>query len=374
MAGALSRDALPPGDRRFIQAVLDRLHIDADSQMLVFSKTSVQAPRVSPERPRAIYFSDDVAVAYLPGSTSLEMIATDPRHGPVFYVVSAGASGTPTLTKSETCLRCHHGPNTNGVPGLYVGSVLPGPTGLPLGDDTAIITDHRSRFPDRWGGWYVTARSGEQPDRANAVATNPADPSALVRDSRPNLPSLIGRVDTSNYPASTSDIVALMTFEHQTQAINLITRVDWETRLRQAALIGHEGPAVPPEEAIEELVRYLLFEGEAPLAETIEGTSSFTRTFPKKGPADRLGRSLRDFDLHTRLFRYPLSFMVYSPAFDALPEPARSRVYRRLFEVLSGQDPSPKYAHLSPQDRRAILEILRATKRGLPSYWGSAPP
>src|SRR5262249_46626920 len=161
-----------------------RLGISPDSQMLVFSKTSNQASRISPEVPRAVYFTDDVAAGYVPGGPSLEVAAVDPNQGPVFYSVSASGTGRPDIARRETCLRCHRGPNTAGVPGLYVGSVIPGPGGEPLRDETAIITDHRSDFRDRWGGWYVTARRGEQRDRANAVAPNPAAPEALVRESR----------------------------------------------------------------------------------------------------------------------------------------------------------------------------------------------
>lgn len=347
--------------------------------MLVFSKTSNQASKIAPENPRAIYFNDEVVVAYVPGAQTLELAAIDPVQGPVFYTLSPGPTGQPTLARSQSCLQCHQGPNTAGVPGLYVGSVIPGPNGAPLRDDSAIITDHRSDFKDRWGGWYVTAARGEQPDRANAVASDPADPATLVRESRQNLRSLRGRFDGSNYVAVTSDIVALMTFEHQTQMTNLITRVSWQARMDEPREKGSgecsgEGacPVSPPLEAeIGELLSYLLFSGEAPLAQPIEGVSSFTQTFSRLGPRDQRGRSLRDFDLETRLFKYPLSYMVYSAAFDAMPEFARARVYRRLHDILSSKDSAPEYAHLSGDDRRAIREILSDTKSNLPAYWKS---
>jgi hypothetical protein len=114
--------------------------------------------------------------------------------------------------------------------------------------------------------------------------------------------------------------------------------------------------------SVEQMVEYMLFVDEAPLHDPVKGVSTFTETFPKRGPRDRQGRSLRDFDLQHRLFRYPLSYMIYSPIFDAMPAPARERVVRRLHEVLSGKDQSPQFAHLSADDRRAILEILRDTK------------
>ena len=84
---------------------------------------------------------------------------------------------------------------------------------------------------------------------------------------------------------------------------------------------------------------------------------------------DVKGRSLRDFDLHTHIFRYPCSYLIYSDAFDSLPEPAKGHVYHRLLQILSGQDQSPDFARLSPADRQAVLEILLATKSGLPAEW-----
>jgi hypothetical protein len=239
---------------------------------------------------------------------------------------------------------------------MFVGSVYPNAFGRPARDG-AIITDHRTPFADRWGGWYVNAVRGQQRDRSNATAPDPAEPHALMTEGRQNLTSLVKEFNTAGYLSPVSDIVALMTFEHQTQMANMLTRVGWEARI--AAYDGRSEPQLDAD--IEATVQYMLFAGEAPLKEPVEGVSSFSKTFPRRGPRDSHGRSLRDFDLQTRLFRYPLSYMIYSRTFDALPGNVRERIYRRLFEVLSGKDQSP--------DRRAILEILRETKPGLPAYW-----
>jgi hypothetical protein len=346
----------PSDTLNFLQILLDQLQISTDTQMLVFSKTSFQAPKISPDNPRAIYFNDNVAVAYVRGSDSLEVAALDPALGPIFYMAKLDASGKPQFIRNEKCLQCHQGPNTFGVPGLYIGSVIPSPSGTPLRDDTAIVTDHRTEFKDRWGGWYVNAKSGEQKDRANAVAMNPADPGDLVRESQQNLTSLIGKFKPTGYLAAVSDIVALMTFEHQTQMVNFMTRLGWQARTGQS-----------PD--IEDFVQYMLFAKEAPLTEPIEGVSTFAKTFPQKGPRDRQGRSLRDFDLQTRLFKYPLSYVIYSPSFEALPDSVRDAIYARLYEILSGKEQSKDYAYLSAADRRAMLEILRDTKPNLPAYW-----
>jgi hypothetical protein len=116
---------------------------------------------------------------------------------------------------------------------------------------------------------------------------------------------------------------------------------------------------------IEEMLTYMLFADEEPLREPVAGVSTFSRTFPERGPKDRQGRSLRDFDLKTRLFRYPLSYMIYSAAFDSLPEAVKDRVAKRLGEILMGKDESKTFARLSSEDRKAILEIVRETKPGL---------
>jgi len=113
----------------------------------------------------------------------------------------------------------------------------------------------------------------------------------------------------------------------------------------------------------------MLFVDEEPLKAPVKGVSSFTETFPQRGPRDPQGRSVRDFDLKTRLFRYPLSYMIYSAAFDGMPDKVRNRVYQRLYEILTGEDTSKTFAGLSPETRRTILEILRATKTNLPASW-----
>lgn len=327
--------ARQPGPLGYLPALLQALHINPDSQALVFSKTSFQSQKISPRNPRAIYFSDSVAVGYVPGGDGVELASLDPQKGIIFYTLDAQ---TATFTRRDVCLKCHQGPATLGVPGIFIGSVYPNSNGAPS-RTAAIITDHRTPFADRWGGWFVDAVRGEPPDRANRIASDPAEPESL--DTR-----LVKSLDPAAYLAPTSDIVALMTFEHQTQIINMLTRLNWEARIPGTAPAQLEAD-------LDAAAAYLLFKDEAALKEPIEGVSSFSRTFPKQGP-------LRDFDLRTRLFRYPLSYMIYSPAFDALPQEIRARLCRRL----SGG--------LTPE----VREILRATRpdlRELNAYEAPVP-
>jgi hypothetical protein len=356
----------------YAAGLLRALGVNIDSQALVFSKTSFQASRISPANPRAIYFSDDVTVGYVKNSDLMEIAALDPRQGVIFYSFDQHQD-PPRFDRRDVCLQCHQSPGTLGVPGLMVASVYPDASGMPAFRGAQLLTDHRSKFEDRWGGWYVTGTHGEMRHNGNAVGHDPAHPELLDMRNTQNLTSLARRFDQSAYLSGLSDIVALMTLEHQTRMTNLIIRVGWERRM-----LEHDGASSSAtlgkqyETDLEDMVAYMLFADEAPLRDKVQGVSTFSKTFPQRGPRDRQGRSLRDFDLQNRLFKYPLSYMIYSEAFDGMPAAARDRLYQRIYNVLSGKDQSPRFARLSTADREAILEILRDTKRGLPAYYQAA--
>ena len=353
----------------YLPSLLDLLDIRIDSQVLVFSKTSFQAEKISPRHPRAIYFNDDVAVGIVQEADVIELTAFDARHGGVFYTLDAGHTGQPRFARPNGCLRCHQGPATLGVPGPYVGSVSTTATGRPDIRLGTVVTDHRTPFGERWGGWYVTGTHGALRHRGNALAQNPTTGAGSVDAANQNLTTLVRFVDPGDYLAPTSDLIALMTLEHQTQMINLFTRAGWEARIADYDGLLNETEAAARRRSVDEIVRYMLFADEAPLGDPMRGVSTFTETFPTRGPRDGRGRSVRDLDLRTRLFRYPLSYMVYSDLFDGLPKPVRAAVYERLFDVLRGDASTDRFDRLSAQDRQAILEILRETKPGLPAYW-----
>jgi hypothetical protein len=345
----------------YLPSLLKALDVNPDSQVLVFSKTSFQATRISPRQPRAIYFNDNVTVGHVQGSDVLELATLDPKQGYVFYTFEDKKSDRPVFDRRDICLSCHHGPATAGVPGIMVASVYPDSSGMPFARLGMPATDHRTRFQDRWGGWYVTGQHGGQQHRGNAVARDRNAPDVLDRRDTQNLVSLDKKFDTVPYLEKTSDVVALLTLEHQTRMTNLLTRIGWRAR------VGDDVTA-----DIDATVTYMLFADEAPLLDTVTGSSTFMETFPQRGPRDPKGRSLRDFDLKTRIFRYPLSYMIYSDLFDSLSENVRDRVYKRLLEVLTATAPEPKFAKLTPDTRRAIVEIVAATKMNAPQAWRDA--
>ena len=373
-AGKVKLDYAPVGG--YLPSLLKALDINVDSQVLVFSKTSFQNPKISPWTPRAIYFNDKVAIGSVQNGDVLEVEALDPRQGVTFYSFDVKRRTKPTFDQRTDCLQCHQGLVTLGIPGIMVTSVYPSGDGTPAFRGAAQATDHRTPFSQRWGGWYVTGTNGADRHMGNAVAHDAVHPRDLDQAGTQNLLTLGRRFDPTNYLAKTSDIVALMTLEHQTRMTNLMTRAGWDARVElYKGVLSPEGSAKIDGD-VDTLVQYMLFADELKLYEPVRGVSTFTQTFPQRGPRDKQGRSLRDFDLQTRMFKNPCSYMIYSEAFDAMPAVVRDRVYRRLFDVLNGQwrdeDDKKMFAKLSDADRRAVLEILLDTKPGLPAYWKGA--
>ena len=368
-------------ERGYLPSVLRALEVPVSSQAFVFSRTSLQVDRIAPWSPRAIYFNDDVYIGWVQKGAVLEVASVDPELGAVFYVLSQVESDQPQFERETgTCLMCHDSSSvTGGVPGFIVRSVYPDRYGYAISAEDRATTD-RTPLERRWGGWYVTGTHGSQKHVGNAMAPDltheVGNVSAYIArtdfTTGGNVTDLADRFDTTAYLSPHSDLVALMVLTHQATVHNLITRSHYESEKAlydEKMLLKSSGE--PPhnpftiarvEQATEPLVRGLLFSREHRLAEPLAGTSDFAQEFAARGPTGDEGRSLRQLDLQTRLFRYPLSFLVYSESFDALPDIARSYVYRRLREVLSGADSGAEFEHLSPDDRQAILEILEATK------------
>jgi hypothetical protein len=354
----------------YLRSILDGLDVPFQSQLLVFSKTSVQASRITPRNPRAIFFNDRVVVGYIPDAPLLEFAAQDPQQGIVFYTLDQSRADKPLIERRDFCLSCHNASSTLEVPGMLVRSIVTTPTGTTVPRFGNYTSDHRSPFQERWGGWYVNGRHGRMVHLGNAMLLNRDRPEEMVTGEALNAESLKERFDSPHYLTPHSDIVALLVFEHQMRMMNLLTRIGWETRVA----LGQSRRDLPAviARAAAEVVDYMLFVDEAPLPGPISGFSGFAERFSSRGPSDRQGRSLRHLDLSRRLLRYPCSYLIYSEAFDSLPDAAKDAIYRRLWQILSGGESDPKYTRLTAADRRAIVGILRDTKSNLPDYFGGA--
>jgi hypothetical protein len=370
----------------YLRSVLRELGVHASSQTLVFSKTSLQRNRIGPKRPRALYFGDDAYVGFCQQGKVMEVTAVDPQLGAVFYSLDQEPSDRPRFVRqNDACLLCHASSHNQGFPGHLIRSTYVDSAGYPVLSMGTYRIDQSSPLEQRWGGWYVTGTTGKQTHLGNLIVRGGQRPEQIDNADGLNVTDLRRRFRTSAYLSGHSDVVALLVLEHQAEMHNLIARANFLTRLalREEADINKAlgRPANHRSESIarrirhagEPLLKYLLFSGEARLAEHVQGTSEFAREFVRRGPRDPQGRSLRDLDLKRRLFTYPCSYLIYSTAFDQLPGPVKDDVLRRLWEVLTGKDTSADFAHLSATDRRAILEILRATKPNLPDYWRGRP-
>lgn len=370
------------GVNGYLADFLKELNVPVSSQTLVFSKTSLQRHRISPATPRALYFNDEVYVGICQGGDVLEVSVADPQLGTVFYAVDQDPlTGGVPQRQTDNCLICHGSSMTQGVPGHMIRSVFVDAQGFPILASGTYRIDHTSPFEKRWGGWYVTGTHGDQTHLGNLVIPGKRVPQPLDNSDGQNITDLATRVRLYDYLSAHSDLVALMVLEHQAEGHNLLVRASFQTRAAmhyQDSLnrelgeqADHEWPSTGRRIAAagEPLVRYLLMSGEVRLTAPLRGTSGFAEGFPQPGPRDGRGRSLRELDLQTRLFRHPCSYLVYSPSFDALPERMLEYVARRFDEVLSGKDESKEFSHLTAGDRRNIREILVETKPELARRW-----
>jgi hypothetical protein len=341
------------GRSGYLRSALNALDIPIDSQALVFSKTSFQQKRISETNPRALFFNDRVALGWVRDGEIIEVAAHDAKQGMVFFTLEQRQVEQPEFKRVLTCLGCHMSGDTLGVPGMLMFSTSAGG----IAPASSVMTDHRSPIDRRWGGWYVTGSSGDVRHLGRVVA---------------------GQFDSDGYQSTSSDIVSLMVLSHQIHMANLLTRVGWEARAADPTLHAPFAAAPGEDRQIAEMmsgiatevVDYLLFVDEAPLADRVRGSTDFSQRFSGTGPRDGRGRSLHQLDLDRRLMKYPCSYEIYSDAFDALAPSAKDPIYRRMWQVLSGEERGERYrSALSLADRRAIVEILRDTKRDLPAYF-----
>lgn len=336
----------------YLKSVLAALDVPQDSQVLSFTRSSLQFDKIDPQHPRAIYFRDDAAVGAVHDGKLLEFLVNDRSGQLAFYTMDVAKADKPRFVREDaTCAACHGFANRYAL-GWIVANITATSDGTPQFADPGKpfdFTEQDKPFENRWGGWYVTGTSGAMHHRGNVTAEDPLRPFDLPEDKGLNITDLSGKFDPAQTLKPTSDIVALMTLEHQTGFSNRIAVLNVRYPTESAATT---------DKLIDELVSYMTFADEVPLPAPVKGNSAFTEVFAKKGPRDPKGRSLRDFDLQTRLFRHPLSYMVYSTAFDSLNPAAKARLWQKLHGALEK----------SPGGVTAIA-ILAATKSDLPDTW-----
>jgi len=373
--------------REVLAELLEKLEVPVESQVLVFSKTSAQNSRIAPETPRAIYFSDDLYLGWVQGG-EMEAASFDPRLGMVFHLIKLTErepGSPPPLVRERSCLNCHAGSSNHELPGLMVRSVYPSATGLPLFEAGTFHTRQSSPIEERWGGWYVTGSVENREHLGNALAqAAPGGPGVelqrLAEGRVLKLDELFGCEPYLN--GGQSEVVALMTLEHQVGVHNLLIEANLTTR---ATLHRHtemqkafgepvDAPLSETNERILErlatkVLKEMLYVEEVPLPGGIEGTGIFQAAFEEGRKKSADGRSLRDFRLYERLMKYRCSHLIYSEAFANLPEAIRTRILDQLHGILTKPADWPEFAHLGEAERGHILEIVKETMPDLPASW-----
>lgn len=353
-------------EKAFVLSVLKSLEISPHSQMLVFSTTSLQLSLISPSNPRALYFNEDVYLGYVPGGR-IEIVSLDPELGAVFYIFDIPKEAQPVrIERSERCMNCHAGEDTGHVPGLVIKSVVPGPSGGSLTAYRLGQSGHAIPFDQRFGGWHVTGRHSLTNHWGNL--TGRFDAGNLITIA--NLPG--ERFPHATYPVPTSDILPLLLHEHQAGFVNRVVEASYRARTALHVSAGKLTPmqAAELDQQAGIITRYLLFADEEPLPKGgVEGDADYKTAFLKNRRSDSTGVSLKDFDLHTRLFKVRCSYMIYSPVFAGLPLTMKQRVYQRLSDALNPGRPETEYAYLPASEKQALRNLLKATLSDLPAGW-----
>lgn len=363
-------------DREILRQLLQALDVPEASQMVVFSKTSFQLGLIHPGNPRALYFSDTCYVGWVPGGL-MEVASIDPQLGPVFYHFDpqAKAAKKPRFSREPDCLRCHGGTFVRDIPAVFTRSIATERSGQPIYSQGSTVVDDATPFAERWGGWFVTGTGGAK-HRGNVLGRE--DDGRLVTDldyggSRAELPLAAG---PQRFPVPTSDVAALLVFEHQCTMQNALTRAAFQCRRilhyqqnlqRDLKETVTEQPTYDSAKRVfdasaQDVLDILLFKDEAVLpAGAIGRRGAFPDVYEQRGRRTRDGHSLRELDLKAHVFRLRCSPLIDSASFQALPLPLKQRLAARLRRVLESPETEPRYAYLTAGERAGIRTVLVET-------------
>ena len=369
-----------PNGKPLVERLLRELGLNKDTQVLVFSRTSLQRREVSYSNPRALYFNESVYLGWMPNGR-IEIASFDPELGPIFYFQrELDDASSPLLARTRSCLGCHAGDDTNFLPGSLGRSVYPDKSGRSLRSiDDYRRSGHHIPLHDRYGGWFVSGNHGAMRHMGNAIASREGGKITIDREQFANLEKLDRFFSTEAYPAPGSDIAALLVFDHQVTMHHRLVEAAYRARqsLFDSKLDPEEtdvsklGKGRSTDEFLEgrdKVVDYLLFRDETPIPK-VSCDPAFRRAFTANRIADSRKRSLKDLRLDGRIFENRCSYMIYSPTFDQFPPMLKGAIYARIHEILTSPTPVEGFDYLGKDEKRRILEILDETKEDLPPGW-----
>ena len=369
-----------PNGKPLVERLLRELGLNKDTQVLVFSRTSLQRREVSYSNPRALYFNESVYLGWMPNGR-IEIASFDPELGPIFYFQrELDDASSPLLARTRSCLGCHAGDATNFLPGSLGRSVYPDKSGRSLRSiDDYRRSGHHIPLHDRYGGWFVSGNHGAMRHMGNAIASREGGKITIDREQFANLEKLDRFFSTEAYPAPGSDIAALLVFDHQVTMHHRLVEAAY--RARQSLFDSKLDPKETDVsklskgrstdeflEGRDKVVDYLLFRDETPIPK-VSCDPAFRRAFSANRIADSRKRSLKDLRLDGRIFENRCSYMIYSPTFDQFPPMLKGAIYARIHEILTSPKPVEGFDYLGKEEKRRILEILDETKEDLPPGW-----
>lgn len=365
-------DGLP-----LLRKILTALDVPESSQILVFSRTSLQRELIEPGNPRAMYFNEETHVAWMPDG-KVEIISFDPAVGGIFFIEEPDrAPDSPIrFTSQGGCFGCHGGAATNYLPGPLARSTYTSSEGKRLGQLRGHNRmGHQVPFPDRWGGYFVTGAPSSLGHLGNVFATREGGVFKTGPAAGPTRIDLGEFFDAKKYLRPDSNVLPLSLFDHQIEAHNLIMECAYRWRHLEYETVKNGGIVNPEtrektDRAFDKLVRYLLFADEASIAGAdLIVSADYQNDFRKDRKMDENGLSLKDFDLKTHLFSHRLSYMVYAQPFASAPAGMRTEIYGRLWNILAPEKAPAGYEYFVPGERAKIVSILKATKSDLPDEW-----
>ncbi len=301
------------GELPLLRSLLKLLDIPVSSQLLVFSGTSLQSGLIRAANPRSIYFNEDTSVGYVPGGR-MEISSVDPVAGMVFFIFDPlnPRAGLPDFNRSNRCMSCHADTPSRRLPGLVVDSVAVGLDGSSLETYRHDEMGHTVPLEQRFGGWHLTG--GHHLPKTHANLIGELSPQGLRTTE--NLPGQ--RFPLSRYPLPTSDILPHLVHEHQVGFLNYIVEAIYLQREAPEDKARHDT-------LVRAFTDYILFKGEAKLPSGgISGDPAYIRDFTARGGQHR------EFDLKTKLFKSPVSYLVTTPVWQMVPEPIRLAVEANL--------------------------------------------
>lgn len=303
-------------------------------------------------------------MGWVPGGDFLEVTASSPTTGNNFYSIS-GSGNNPVLNKeTHRCLRCHGGSFTRDIPSPLVRSVFPDSNGQPIFKAGTTFVDHTTPMKDRQGGWFVTGTKSK--NRGNLVyqETERGADQGRIFD--------MSDIRNIDYPGEGSDRVALLILEHQSELHRLLAHLSLQTQTALYSqrkfdeLLGRterlsDSTKRQIKSVGDKVLRYMFFKDEAELPCISLKYSPYAQYFNGNGPKDSKGRSLYDLRMAGQMFEYPFSYMVYSDAFQSLPDEALEYLTAELAAILNPDSNYEGYNHLTRSDKLVIRQILEET-------------